>query len=63
MNYEQVIEFFGSQAEAARQLGVAQPSVWGWKNGIPIERQIDVEIKTGGKLKADLPKSIRKQAA
>lgn len=63
MNYEQVIEFFGSQAEAARQLGVAQPSVWGWKNGIPLERQIDVEIKTGGKLKADLPKSIRKQAA
>jgi hypothetical protein len=63
MNYEQIIEFFGSQAEAARKLQVAQPSVWGWKTGIPLERQIDIEIKTEGKLKADLPKSIRKQAA
>ena len=64
MNYDQVIELFGTQAEAARKLQVAQPSVWAWqKTGIPLERQIDIEIKTGGTLKADLPKSIRKQAA
>jgi len=64
MDYEQVIEFFGSQAEAARKLGVAQPSVWGWKEGgITLDRQVDIEIKTDGKLKADLPKSIRKQVA
>lgn len=64
MTYEQVLKHFGSQAAAARALGVSQPSVWGWqKAGIPIERQIDIEIKTEGKLRADLPKTIRKQAA
>lgn len=62
MTYDQIIKHFGSQAAAARSLGVSQPSVWGWKDGIPIERQIDIEIKTEGKLKADLPNSIRRQS-
>jgi hypothetical protein len=60
MRYDDVINFYGSQAAAARALSVAQPSVWGWKDsGIPIERQIQIELATGGQLKADIPPEIR----
>ncbi len=64
MTYDQVIEHFGSQADAARGLGLSQPSVWAWKTaGIPIERQIDIEVKTKGALRADLPAAVRRKTA
>lgn len=57
MTYQDVIAHFGSQGAAARALGLKQPSVWAWKvNGIPELRQLDIERKTNGKLKADAPK-------
>mgnify|MGYP000868803193 CR=1 FL=1 len=52
MTYDELIGHFGSQAAAARALGVKQPSVWAWRNGIPYLRQLDIEQKTGGALKA-----------
>ena len=54
MTYEQLIEHFGTQAAAARALGVKQPSVSEWKkNGIPEDQQLKAQKITKGKLPAD----------
>jgi len=53
MDYAQLIKHFGSQAQAARALGLKPPSVSEWKKtGIPLPRQAQYEILTRGKLKA-----------
>lgn len=60
MNYDQLIEHFGTQTAAAAALGVNQASVSDWKrNGIPHIRQLHVEHVTDGDLKAD-PLTFRK---
>lgn len=41
-----------SQAELARQLGVARPTVNRWENG---ERQIDVDLVRGVSAKTGIP--------
>lgn len=56
MSYAQLIAFYGTQAEAARILGLKPPSVAEWKKkGIPLPRQAQYELQTKGKLKADRP--------
>lgn len=55
MTYDDLIGYFGSQATAARKLGLRQPSVWAWKeSGVPPLRQIQAEELSRGKIKADL---------
>lgn len=55
MTYQQVIKHFGSQAEAARKLGIRPPSVSDWQHGgIPLVRQYQIQVLTGGALKADM---------
>lgn len=45
------IEFFGSQSNLARALGVAPNVVWNWKRrGIPIRMCIKIERISGGAL-------------
>ena len=55
MNYEQVIEYFGSQKAAAVALSLSQPSISDWKSTgrIPHLRQLQIEHVTEGALKAD----------
>lgn len=54
MTYEQLIEHFGSQAAAARAIGIKPPSVAEWKeDGIPLPRQAQYELLTNGELKAE----------
>lgn len=61
MNYEDLIDHFKTQKAAGEALGefgpgqaVKQSSVAEWKEkGIPVPRQAQYEILTGGKLKAD----------
>jgi len=55
MTPSQVVKHFGGQRAAARELEVTQPSVWGWVRDrkIPYLRQLDIERRTNGKLKAD----------
>lgn len=61
MTYDQLIAHYGSQKAAGEALkafgekeGVTQPSVAEWKeNGIPVQRQAQFEVLTGGKLKAE----------
>lgn len=57
MTPQDLLAHFKTQAEIARVLGCKQPSVCEWfDNGtIPEGRQYQIEIATGGALKADKP--------
>jgi DNA-binding transcriptional regulator YdaS (Cro superfamily) len=53
MTYQELIDFYGTQAEAARMLGLKPPSVHDWQHStIPYERQCQIQIATGGRLTA-----------
>ncbi len=60
MTYGDLIEHSGSQAAAARALGLKPPSVCEWQDkGIPLPRQAQYELLTDGKLKADRPEMAK----
>lgn len=47
-----VIEHFGSQVAVARAVGVNQAAVAQWGEAPPPLRQLQIEVLTGGALKA-----------
>jgi len=47
------IAYFGSQRRVAEALGIKQPSVANWSYVVPPLRQVQLEVVTDGKLKAD----------
>lgn len=54
MTYKQLVKHFGSQAAAARALGLKPPSVSVWQHkGVPLPRQAQYELLTDGALKAE----------
>jgi len=53
MNIKDAINHFGSKAAIGRALGIGRASVQGWRGDIPIDRQCQLEIVSGGVLKAD----------
>lgn len=56
MTVEDVIDFFGNAAKAARALGLNSNTVRMWKYrklGVPILQQYKIEKITNGKLKID----------
>lgn len=55
MTYEEAIQHYQTQSALAKALGIKGPSVAEWKaNGtIPLTRQYQIEVLSGGKLKAD----------
>lgn len=57
MKPEQAIEHFGSKAQLALVLGASLPTIYDWVNAgeIPEARQYQIELATGGALKADKP--------
>lgn len=61
MTYDQLIEHFGTAADAARALGYEhRQRVQKWKlTGIPREEQALVELVTAGKLTADIAPAAR----
>ena len=66
MDYADVVEHYGTCARAARALGLRRQTVHRWKEiGITFEKQFIIQMKTKGKLKAQLPVELRgrKQAA
>lgn len=64
MSYEELIQHYGSQAAAARALGLKPPSVSEWKDkGVPIPRQAQYELLTKGRLRAERHGEKRRQAA
>ena len=64
MNYQKLIEHFGgSCTKAAHALGLSKQTVNAWKDrGIPFEKQFIIQMKTKGRLKAELPSEFRKTA-
>jgi biotin operon repressor len=52
MTTDDAVRYFGTKAELARQLGITRASVSGWRE-IPIDRQCQIEVITGGRLLAD----------
>ena len=59
MKKESAIEYFGSGAALASAIGVTRQAVADWKQ-IPIGRQYQIEVLTGGKLRADRPEIYSK---
>ena len=53
MTYDQLINHFGTQVAVAAALGIKQPSVSEWKKEIPPLRQMQIQLITGGALRAD----------
>jgi DNA-binding transcriptional regulator YdaS (Cro superfamily) len=63
MTYDQLLAVFKTQRAAANAIGVSKQAVSQWKRkGIPRDSQINIEVKTGGKLRADLPQEVRQSA-
>ncbi|WP_421261145.1 Cro/CI family transcriptional regulator [Aeromonas jandaei] len=52
MKKEDAISYFGSAAELARSLNISEPAVSRWGDTIPKGRAYQIEVLTGGKLKA-----------
>ena len=48
-----VINYFGSAAELARKLNISEAAISQWGESIPQVRAYQIEVLTGGKLKAD----------
>ena len=61
MNMKQLVAHFGTQLAAAKAIGTSAQVVSAWnRNGIPIGRQYEIQVLTGGKLVAD--REIRRPA-
>lgn len=63
MKTADVIEFFGSQAAAAKAIGIAQPSIAKWGTYPPDVRQVQIERLTKKKLLAEPGCMIRLMTA
>lgn len=62
MTYEDLCSHFGNANRAASSLNMHRQRVYRWKQGIPRDVQIEIEVLTEGKLKADVPQQIRQSA-
>ena len=64
MNIQDLIEHFGSQAAIAKALNTSDQVVSAWKvkNRIPPGRQFEIQILTGGKLRADVAHAVSPEA-
>ena len=65
MTPKQALDHFGTQQRIARALGMAQSSVAEWfaAGRIPEGRQYQIELATGGALRADRPALREREAA
>lgn len=61
MTPDDLLEYFGTKAEIARAVGVEPPSLTDWFNSgkVPEVRQYQIEIATGGALRASKPADRR----
>ncbi|MGU5865580.1 Cro/CI family transcriptional regulator [Aeromonas caviae] len=53
MNKSDVLSYFGGVAATAKALGISHVAVSKWGNTIPQGRAYQIEVLTGGALKAD----------
>ncbi len=61
MQYHQFIKHFGTATAAARILGISVQAISKWKrHGIPLGRQYEIQVLTGGTLRAGGPNRPRR---
>ena len=53
MKLKEAVEHFGSKTKLAEALQINKSAVTNWGESIPPGRQFEIEVKTGGILKAD----------
>jgi DNA-binding transcriptional regulator YdaS (Cro superfamily) len=53
MKKTDAINYFGSAAELAKKLNISEAAISQWGETIPQGRAYQIEVLTGGKLKAD----------
>lgn len=59
MDMKQLKEHFGTQAAAAKALGITFRAVSAWnRSGIPMGRQYQIQLVTGGILQADMAQEM-----
>ena len=64
MTHQDLVGLFGNASKAAKALGYSRQAVSQWKErGIPFEAQYRIQMKTKGRLRADLNALARKRAA
>lgn len=60
MDMNDLRKHFGTQAAAAAAIGKSKQVVSAWnRNGIPLGRQYEIQVLTGGRLRADGPNKPR----
>lgn len=52
MTTEEAIKHYGSIKQLADALGIWPHVIYRWGNNPPMARQYEIQVKTGGKLKA-----------
>lgn len=54
MKFQDLIDYYGSQRQLAEALGISKQVASYWKRaGIPIGRQYEIQVLTGGKFRAN----------
>ncbi|ORJ23974.1 Cro/CI family transcriptional regulator (plasmid) [Rouxiella badensis] len=53
MKTSDVILYYGTKAGAAKALNCTRSAIGQWGDFVPITRQFEIEVKTGGKLLSD----------
>ena len=53
MKTKEAIEYYGGLKKLADALDVWPQVIYQWRDSPPMSRQYELEVKTGGKLKAD----------
>lgn len=56
MRKTDVVKHFGSQKAVAEALGLTEAAISAWDDDIPKGRAYELQVLTGGKLKAQPPK-------
>lgn len=55
MKKSDVVSHFGSMQNVADALGITHGAVWQWPEELSPSRQAEIELMTGGVLKARIP--------
>jgi hypothetical protein len=53
MTMQEALNHYGSRKRLADELGLWPQTVYAWGDSIPLPRQYEIEVRTGGALKAD----------
>lgn len=60
MTFNQIITHWGGVEAARKALGLSRQTLYNWRDkGVPLAAQVNVEVLSAGKLRANLPQQVR----